>query len=299
MKKNWKLTEKVVELIEQTIAPSARVLLDVKLPDLTSNEGATRQCDVVIKNGTPPRETISIVEVQDRNKKVDLTTFDGWCQKMRDVGAQHLICVSKAGFPNSVIAKARRIGPTVRLILFSQLKTGKWPFDFFSNTVANHRRELTKITYTKVNYKSEQNTPAERINIILNQRDFEYNGDKVSVNDLVFRHLDYIELHGGSLDPGINSLQLLLPHKGDKMHFSRDGVRKEIISFRMDFEVEVEHRYRPLTCSTYRQIDFNSELAWLMEAKVSVGGEEKDLRLVFVPDQWNGYTIGARLFTPN
>ena len=98
----WKLVEYVVKLIEQAISPDARVEHDVWLPDLTEASNK-RQCDIVIWTGSLPRETITIVEVQDRNKPFDINTFDGLCKKMRKVGAQHLICVSKQDFPSSII----------------------------------------------------------------------------------------------------------------------------------------------------------------------------------------------------
>ena len=65
----WKVVEHIVQLLEQSLSPGAKVESDVMLPVITSNIGAVRQCDVVIWTGKPPRETITIVEVQDRKTK--------------------------------------------------------------------------------------------------------------------------------------------------------------------------------------------------------------------------------------
>ncbi len=54
MKNNdGKYLEKLVQLIEKSIDPNAIIDHDVQMPILTSQIGATTQCDVVIKTGTP------------------------------------------------------------------------------------------------------------------------------------------------------------------------------------------------------------------------------------------------------
>ena len=126
----WRIVERVVALLEQSLSPAARVKHDVYLPDRTLSNESRRQCDVVIWSGQPPRETITIVEVQDRNQRVDINTFDGWCRKMERVGAQHLICVSTTGFPRSVKEEALRRGPTVRLVTLQDLEESDWPISF-------------------------------------------------------------------------------------------------------------------------------------------------------------------------
>jgi hypothetical protein len=122
---DWKLHEKVVAILERHLAPSAKVSRDVDLPVIKSSLGRTRQCDIVIIEGHEPRMTLSIVEVQKRQSKVDINTFNGWLEKLREVGAQHLICVSEAGYPSSVLEKADEIGPTVRLLTLTTLETLK------------------------------------------------------------------------------------------------------------------------------------------------------------------------------
>ncbi len=116
----WRTIERVVALLERTLAPGARVEHDVLLPNLRL-QGHECQCDVVIRSGAPPRETLTIVEVQKRSRAVDVNTFRGWCGKMTDVGAQHLICVSTKSFPQSVIDDAKVRGPTVRLVLLKEM----------------------------------------------------------------------------------------------------------------------------------------------------------------------------------
>lgn len=108
--------ERLVLLVEQSISPGSHVEHNVDLPVIGSKCGNTRQCDVVIRSGQAPRETVTIVEVQDRKSKPDINTYGGWLHKLEQVGAQHLICVSRHDFPCSIKEDALGRGTTVRLV---------------------------------------------------------------------------------------------------------------------------------------------------------------------------------------
>ena len=75
---DWKETEQMVAQLERMLTPSAKVQHNVNLPVIGSKTGRKRQCDVVITYSKPPRETITIVEVQDRKSStaVPLTCIE-------------------------------------------------------------------------------------------------------------------------------------------------------------------------------------------------------------------------------
>ena len=141
-----KLKEKIVTILERHIDQSAHVSCDVMMPVIAHPEMQPRQIDVLIKTGTPTRPTITIVEVQDRTSKPSRGEFDGWLEKMKEVGAQHLMCVTKAGYPKSIVTKASKIGPSVRLFTLKQLEEAKdnvLPPSIMSN-------ELDVVTYGRL-----------------------------------------------------------------------------------------------------------------------------------------------------
>lgn len=189
---DWKTREKVVTIIERHLAPSAKIRRDVHLPVLSSKSGRTRQCDIVIEEGTEPRQTISIVEIQNRVSKPEINEFNGWIEKMREVGAQHLICVSDLGFPTSIEEKADLIGPTIRLLTLKQIEEGNWPIPpaFCSGTlevVRYDKLEGLRIEYQHLvrkdpHAKNELPNPHEKIFRI-------EDGQLVSVTDIMDWHL--------------------------------------------------------------------------------------------------------------
>ncbi len=138
---HWKTVEKVVALLEKSLAPESRVRHNVMLPCLIT--GHKVQCDVVIETGQEPRVTRTIVEVQKRNSRVKPNDFRGWCQKIRDVGAHRLICVSAKPFPQSVRDKvARELGPTVWLLRLEALRIEQWPFQVINNAIKVYRPKV-------------------------------------------------------------------------------------------------------------------------------------------------------------
>lgn len=132
VKKKGTDLELVVAAIEKALEPGCKVLHDQRLPVLTSLEGHTRQCDVVIYSGSERRPILTIVEVQDRNSPVSVGTYDGWVSKRDEVGANQLICVSRKPFPKSVIEKARQQGLRVALIELSSGIPAELPLNFIN-----------------------------------------------------------------------------------------------------------------------------------------------------------------------
>ena len=142
MKKNdGKYLEQLVELIEKSIARStdhtAKVERNVNLPVLNSSIGATRQCDIIIRSGVVPRETITIVEVQDRKEAVEIGHYSDWITKLDSVGAQQLICVSRHAFPESIKEQVALSGTKVRLTISA---------NFYQDVVGNNYAKLIEFS---------------------------------------------------------------------------------------------------------------------------------------------------------
>jgi hypothetical protein len=79
--------------------------------------------------GQKARATTTIVEVQNRSSRVDITIFGGWVEKLKQVGAQQLFCVSHHDFPDSVKEEAFKLGGTVKLITLKELDADAIPIN--------------------------------------------------------------------------------------------------------------------------------------------------------------------------
>lgn len=82
------------------------VELDVKL----DSPDGPRQFDVVMTTKVADGETelITVIEVRDKARKLNLEAVDAFRSKMLDVGASKGIIVSKAGFQSGAVRKAKR-----------------------------------------------------------------------------------------------------------------------------------------------------------------------------------------------
>lgn len=183
MPKEWIELEHLVKLIEKSISPDSIVDHDVKLPVLNSQSGAKSQCDIVIRSGKPPRETITIVEVQKRNKRVDINDFRGWFQKVEDVGAQHLICVSRHDFPKSIKEKAFFSGNKVRLVTLQKLEVENIPLVLLNTKYEYVNFNLKAIKKYDTGYSKSE---LEQLGILEKVRSKVNSKEKIDTNTKIF-----------------------------------------------------------------------------------------------------------------
>ena len=154
IKNDGSFLERLVQVIEQSLAPGSIVERNIKLPVLNSKSGRTAQCDVIIRTGLPPRETITIIEVQDRLAPVDINDFRGWLEKLEEVGAQHLYCVSRKPFPESIKENATESGNKVKLVTLAEIDSDQIPINFFKTTFIYHDTDVTSFHKKRVVFPS-------------------------------------------------------------------------------------------------------------------------------------------------
>ena len=281
MNSKWKDTEKIVAAFERRISDDSEIIHNVILPDL-SGDSDGRQCDIIIKSGKHPRESLTIVEVQDRKSQLDITTFDGFVTKMRSVGAQHLIVVSKQEFPISVKKRALRLGPTVRLIKFSELMKDEFVISFIDDyvTVFNHELEYFVVRIKKV---ENQNTNQEKVMRILEEGNiiFVRDGYQYSAEDIIFeclknKRINYVE--------GKNEIRIEIPIYERLMLYS-----EPCISVGVEFDVIVitSTSQLKLKCFEYKQQDIDNPLVWYAEGIGKFNGEDARIGVSFIYDEVN------------
>lgn len=285
-KEDWLTTEKLVQLIEKSLSPESSVEHNVKLPDLTSNSKVKRQCDIVIKTGHSPRETITIVEVQSRTSKFNITFFQGLIQKMRDVGAQHLICVSTQGFTKSIKEKARELGGSVRLVKLTKSDTTSLPvfsnfsfvnsqpvYDFVSNFRFDSKKKGTN--KTEVSF-----TAADKVFYLS------------SIPELPLSAADLVNIYFQVNIPQTDGIYYVkLPSQNDSLTLQYLDKKIELESFECEIkvknnqhEISLEHVY------SYEQEEAGP-IAWLLEASSIIKGLKTTFRINIKPGLSNDYII--------
>lgn len=272
----WKLVERVVALLERTVTPGARVEHDVQVPNLRV-PGRTCQCDVVVRSGAPPRETITIVEVQRRGRHVEANMFRGWCEKLEQVGAQHLICVSATGFSQTIIEDARTRGPTVRLVTLRELERNDWPL-----TLALGHAELSVVNVGPVQWceflpagESQGTAP------VRNRSDepvFERDGYRFCLDEIAKHAAQGARL---AIDTEAYSQPFVFQTTGRPYcHVFEGGF--EVVHLRCSTMVNIERRHIPVTFFSYEQVGHDGAIAWALTARAE-SDEPIELHTTFVP----------------
>lgn len=270
MPKKWIELEHLVKLIEKSISPNSIVEHDVKLPVLKSQSGAKSQCDVVIRSGKPPRETITIVEVQKRNKRVDINDFRGWLQKVEDVGAQHLICVSRHDFSKSIKEKAFFAGHKVRLVKLQELEVDHIPLVLLNTKYEYIDFNLKEIKKLEIGYSKSE---LEKLGILENVREKTNSKAKIDTNMQIWS-LDrkkmvslfklcrdfYSPPNGQITGEGAISFKL----KNSQELYMRETECFYRVRLDCKFEYSKKVYESPISVLSYEQIEGGS-LAWVVE----------------------------------
>lgn len=293
----WQTVEKVVALLEAALTPTAQVKHNVMLPVL--GQSRRRQCDIVITSGEPPRQTITIVEVQDRKSRPNINTFHGWLEKMREVGAQHLICVSARGFPDSIKEEvATRIGPTVRLMTLQQLKEINIHGLIFGNFIIHRTPNFTLIKLgSQVKLDPQPNISR-----------FEFKSDKriFSANESLERYtvieaaseilndfLPSLLNSQGITDPNSYTIDVLLASSPEyTLYIHIDEQKYKVVSLSLILSVETRISKIPLEHFEYIQESIEGAVAWISSSKAVIDGKEVSIQVVFQQDE-SGYLKAA------
>lgn len=279
-KSNGLYLEKLVEAIEKSIDPNSRVIHDVNLPDLNSKKGRKTQCDIVIYSGSPPREMMTIVEVQDRSSKPTANDFRGWIRKKEEVGAHRLICVSKKGFTATQEEKAQNSGNTIQLIQLSEIGFESIPIDFFGFKV--NLKEFKVLNILNIKYFSSLEENKEEIDkVFRNGANIEsqlYSYDKTNI----FSLLDIARSdssHTVEDDKGIKRINIPLEEK-EPLFIKLDSKFAKIgLTFDVDWGYEVIHV--PFSMMSY-ELSEHGVLAWVLLASVVSSKGTLNLRIPVV-----------------
>ena len=265
MATDGKQFEFLIQLIEKTITPRAIVEHDVDMPVLSSRIGATTQCDIVIRSGIKPRQTITIVEVQDRSSRVKPNDFRGWKQKLEDVGAQHLLCISRQEFPASIKEQAALSGGSIMLVTLKDSNPESIPLDFVSLQYQYDYFDLTLVNKVKVTLPDGDEISLEVKNAIAsasgNANDFCWSEDglhPVSLYGLCRKY--HVCPDGFSTGTGEMSFSL---NDGSPLYFLVAGIFQRI-GLDCEFECVHESVKMPISVLTYEQDQFGA-MAWVAE----------------------------------
>ena len=286
-----KYLEKIVYLLEKNLSPEDIVEHDVNLPVLTSSISRTRQCDIVIKKGKLPRQSIVIVEVQDRASKVDINTFNGWLGKLEEVGAQQLIVVSKQEFPDSIKEKVNQSGNKVFLMNIKSIIPEKIP-NFFELKFFDKQFNVKKINYFHPSFLKKD---ADLLNI---SREKIYQKTTLNTKEKIW------SIDGESL-LSFNDVAMII--ETEESEISLEGIRKievaaedkKIYIFIEDkflpFGLKCEYSYTysvnevPISLLSYEQVE-DGTLAWLAEFNYQNKNLETNLKIPIIKKD-NYYTI--------
>ena len=310
----WEVNEKIAATLEKFLTPDAQVKHNVRLPVVGSPKKSKRQCDVVIVYGQTPRKSISIVEVQKRKRKPAINEFHGWIMKMRDVGAQQLICVSELGYPESIIEHvATKIGPTVTLMTLRELVDNvPRPLFMLPGLIYTSRHyEIKEVGFTEtfelVEGVSIECSSAEKMFSL------DDNPEQISLNQIIEgtlgQHSDLFNNKNGDFKTQLFDVNVLFTQKNKDsikpnapdpeipyyiivvntdvqnlwIHYKNQQIRIKEGFIRIRVNTESRHKDMPFSQFEYHQESCDGALAWIATAKNPLNDQE--IKIMFKQDK--------------
>lgn len=295
-----KFLEQLVQVIEQSISPGSKVARDVQMAVLNSKSGETTQCDIVITTGDTPRQTVTIIEVQDRNRAVEANDFRGWLLKREMVGAQHLYCVSRKEFPVSIKEQAALTGHTVKLITIREIEEAAIPINLFKYTSLFHDIDIPSIKKKEVIIDIDsvkksgitlEKFEAELNNIKSNDRKFSWN--KITFQALSTYCIDKAPAGENNTE---GTAQISLGY-ADNMpfYFHTQGIFIPL-KLKLEYTWTFKKVHIPPTVLSYEQ-DGHGSLAWIFETFYQSPMGPVWLKMPIIYQGDNSYSINGVFVT--
>lgn len=298
--KDWLTIEKITAILEKYISPNSKVEHNQRLPTLGRN--GFRQCDIVI-TVEEPRKHVTIVEVQKRNKPIDINTFGGWLNKMESIGVQQLICVSKEKYPQSIIDEVKRVGKNNVTLMTLQ------EFDFLdkpelTKTFKLSQTDLYKYAISKIECLSF------RLDSIFNISESEFL--ELNTNDLVFGEINSTNLLSVNdclceavtkrsniaelYSNGFTKVNMKFKvEKEHKVYFHHKGNKHLINNLEIQFCLQIYKLDELINWKTfkYHQEINEGNLAWFARGNFEVEDEKIEIDIIFKTN--NGLSIHSEI----
>jgi hypothetical protein len=96
--------EKAVATVQAMMDPNSTVEHDVQIPD---KDGIKRQFDVVVRGNIGGHRMLVVIECKDEKRKTGVPKIEAFRAKSTSVGANLALFVSRSGFTQTAVRKAR------------------------------------------------------------------------------------------------------------------------------------------------------------------------------------------------
>lgn len=257
----------LTQLFKKSVSEDSVVESKAFLPVLNSPSGTTRECDITIRR----QNSLTIVKVLDENTQHQDIDFEDLKRYLEEVGAQHLICVSREEFSEKIKAKAIQSSNTVQLVTIKSSTAESIPLGFFNIKIRHLHIKLTALH--KVVFKISKEDEAAFGSLrakTLKDIDNKFSLDKKSLMSFRLICLEMLNTEE-TQDKG----RTLLKHDTRDeplIYYKTDEVFVKV-GFEVDLEWAKETVELPVSVLSYERNDSGADV-WIIDiCKESTGGK--------------------------
>ena len=121
-RKTGKEFEQLIAWIQECLHDRAKIEVNTKVKDVDT--GWPRQIDIGLRLSDGPTEFFGIVEVRDRIRPIGVRYVEEISAKRRSVRADAVFLVSRSGFTQTALTKAKQLG--IRALTYDEATSADW-----------------------------------------------------------------------------------------------------------------------------------------------------------------------------
>lgn len=212
---------------------------------------------------------------------------------MKEVGAQHLVCVNQIGFPDSMAADVRmKYGPTVRLVVLDESVPncldllGASPWMLVKKPVLEVLPIDPDVTLRPPAFRGDSFTNRDAVFFIGDSK------QGLTVSELAKDWLDLFGRNDGTTFDEDNTMVIDLATLPVAIWYQSLTCKHRVKKFRVTVRVTAKARRVPLQIMGYRQEVVGGHVAWIASTIAAESGEPSEVEILFFPSD-NGYRVTA------
>jgi hypothetical protein len=212
--------------------------------------------------------------------------------KREQVGAQHLICVSKKPFPASVIADAQRRGPAVRLVMLRELEHDQRPLECALGSAAFSVRGIGRFQTIRLLPQAPWPPGATPSALPGDAPWFERDGYAYSLDEIA----KHAAMSAGVPPDGIMRFVFRFRTSGEPYKFlPMSGAPVHVAGV---VPITVTETRADLSVSSYEQVDHDGIIAWILRGSgLHEGRDELEIKVTFTPSDDGRLRVSNMEFT--
>lgn len=298
--KSGKYFEDLVTWIQKSVHEKSQIIPNEKVPDIHTNR--IRQIDISIRLSDGPTHLFVMVEVRDHKKPIGVNYIEEINSKKQSVGANAAFIVSRSGFANTALEKAKCLG--IQTLTYEEAMKSDWSGWIIYRNIIFTKRLYNNILITLMDNSNKKLDIASEIEsevhknpksmVLLNNEGKPYTSI-FNLADSILKPneglYECLEANGKRVRRGIFCNATLEPQL---FVVGKDGLNHKMEKVLVEADFYIEEEQIPLSLWRYRNTESDDSIVEVATADIEIGGEKKRFEIL-APNAGDSVPGGSKI----